>query len=317
MAAELLRRLPDVQVLVRLRSTGGGGAAAAAAAAGGGGGDKLAHLLKAGCCKLCDFMHRCSSTAADAVAHAERLLKSGAEGLAPLSRYHALMLLRERSTTTSPGGSGVSSGSDGGVDDAGGEDAATTALGGTAEASADTATLPPAADLSALLRLAISPQPAPLRTPLWEHIYDLLRRCAALHLATPSEPLAWLTAVVRDSDADALAATLHLCIGTVHGFVDRATELAAELATEGNVRLSPLATCALSQLTYLAASPAQTSVRATRYLCRALAGWRIATHRSLACSCRDCMRTACRKGLWRWTCAGRARLGALCQALRT
>ena len=87
--------------------------------------------------------------------------------------------------------------------------------------------------------------------------------------------MTWLRAVETNADADALAASLHLCTGALHEFVDCATELTAEQAAASGetslTRLSPLALCALAQLRSLADSPSQGSVRAARYLCRALA----------------------------------------------
>ena len=202
LTAELMRRLPDTQVVVRLKSVaaagggggggGGGGRGGGSSGSGGGGdagGSKLSNLLESRMLRaLRLYALILPSTASDAAAHAERLLKGGAEALTPLSRYHALMLLRERTHAASA---------------AHGQPSA-AALGATWAAAADTMTLPPAADLAALLRLAISPQPAPLREPLWGHICDQLSRSAPLHLAAPLEPSAWLRAVTCATDAKVL-----------------------------------------------------------------------------------------------------------------
>lgn len=283
-AAELQRRLPDVQILLKLRG---------AVADSRGEGAKLAHLLEARMLEaLRAYVILLPTTAADAFSHAEKLLRISAPSLAPISRYHALLLLRERAHVEPHGGE--CNGGNGTareithIEDGGhGRGASSLAVLKTAS---DTSTLPAAADLAAMLRLALSRQPCVLRPPMWKYLSDQLKRCGALHLASVHEQRAWLQSLLAEHDADTLAALLHLCLASLHANVDRASELTAQVAGGedhtpsaphpsgavqlptggGSLRLSPLAMCALAQLRFLAASSTDASLRALDYLCRAL-----------------------------------------------
>ena len=203
-AAELQRRLPDVQILLKIR--GSVAAAGAASATGGAHAEsgKIAHLLEA---RMLEALHAYATllpaTAADAISNAEKLLRNGAPALAPVSRYHALLVLREhtqavQSAAQTPGGHVDQTGDGrlGALDESG-----PLAILRTAS---DTVVLPPAADLAAMLRLALSPQPAALRPPMWRHLLDQLTRCGALHLATVHESRTWLQSLQGDADADTL-----------------------------------------------------------------------------------------------------------------
>ena len=271
LTTELQRRLPDLQVLLKLRSAQH---AAADKGGGGNGRDKLAHLLEARMLEALRFYAILfPSMAAEAASHAEKLLRQhGAHNLAPIGRYHALLLLRERSTASSR--SHPESSADDG-----------NSLLQTLPTLVDTVVLPPATELGSLLRLGISPQPPALRQPLWSYIHDQITRCGALHLAARAEAHAWLQSIRSDEDADCLAALLHMCLNTLHASVDRSTDLTAKLAAAdglqlddddtlscsgGLLRLSPLALTALMQMKSLADASCSESLQSLAYLCRVL-----------------------------------------------
>ena len=152
-ATELHRRLPGTQVLVRLRAgTRGGGDGTGGSRADG----KVSHLLEARILEALRFHAQSFPAAAVAVAaHTERLLHGGAQALSPIGRFQALVLLRDGASQTTRG-----------------------ALHAKLWCAPCTTPPPLATDLAALLFLAISPQPAALRAPLWRHLAEQLSRCS-------------------------------------------------------------------------------------------------------------------------------------------
>ena len=341
--AEIHRRLPDVQVLISGIGGSGGNSSVGGTSEGGGGsvgagsvaevqsgenrtamhadGGKLETLIEGQLLHaLRHYARLVPAAASECAAHAERLIRTRALAASPLALCNALLL--HRSATVGHATHNAASAPSGGA-----APASSLALASASEAAAthlgegvvavgpifghrpvDTVVLSPAAELAALIRLACSPQPLPLRTPLWSYVATQLRDCGALHLATypQAEVGAWLGALrSEEDDAATLAALLHACVGSLHAHVDRATSLTAaahpqephpqaqQLRAEWRVechpdagapvlqhapRLSPLAVCAVSRLCRLASDAQEAAPTAhgdvtlapVAYLCRSL-----------------------------------------------
>ena len=300
--AELQRRLPDAKVLLSgIASASGGvpvpveasgaaeegdddaagtaagmavGAADGRSGSGGGGGsggNKLARLIEARLLEALElYISLLPATAAEGIGMAEKLLRARGTTLPPVTLCNALRLAqRAAGEQPSLGASdwAQSRHNQGAIKAHSWREPLMMLSDGPAPTgtAVDIIQLLPAAELTALIEHACRPQPLELRPPLWRHLGYQLRQCGALHLcASPAaETVAWLRSLRSAADPATLASLLHMCVGSLHAFVDRASELSAQAqwclpnmgaATLPNmgaapVRLSPLAACALAQLT--------------------------------------------------------------------
>ena len=213
------------------------------------------------------------SMAAEAASHAEKLLRQhGAHNLAPIGRYHALLLLRERSTASSR--SHPESSADDG-----------NSLLQTLPTLVDTVVLPQLPSW-ALCSASVSPRSHPPYANLYGRTF-MIRSHDAARSILRREPRRThgFNRSVQMRDADCLAALLHMCLNTLHASVDRSTDLTAKLAAAdglqlddddtlscsgGLLRLSPLALTALMQMKSLADASCSESLQSLAYLCRVL-----------------------------------------------